>query len=139
MSAFENATRFFHACEGLEGWPGCQSLVADGAGFVAQSEPLVDISTVEGYCEWMEGLGKGPLSGCSYDLHSASWDEAKRTALFFATFNGTHGGDGGPVPATGKSTSSHYVYAITMDSDDKVSHMVKIWNAPWALGELGWT
>ncbi len=139
MSAFDNATRFFHACESLEGWAGCQDMVADGASFVAQSEPLVDVSTVEGYCEWMAGLGKGPLAGCSYDLHTASWDEGSRTALFFATFNGTHSGDGGPVPATGQATKSHYVYALTMDSDDKVSHMVKIWNAPWALGELGWT
>ena len=139
MSAFENATRFVHACEGLEGWAGCQALTAEGASFNAQSEPLVDISTVEAYCEWMAGLGKGPLAGCSYDLHNSAWDEGSRTALFFATFNGTHSGDGGPVPATGKSTRSHYVYALTMDSDDKVSHMVKIWNAPWALGELGWT
>ena len=139
MSAFDNATRFFHACESLQGWTGCRDMVADGASFLAQSEPLVDISTVEGYCEWMAGLGNGPLAGSGYDLHSSAWDEGSRTALFFATFNGTHSSDGGPVAATGKSTQSHYVYALTMDSDDKVNHMVKIWNAPWALGELGWT
>ena len=138
MSAYENATAFFHACEGLQGWEGCRQYVADGAGFAAQSEPLVDIDSVQGYCEWMAGLGNGPLSGCSYDLHAAAWDEANQTALFFATFNGRHGGEGGPVPATGQQTHSHYVYALKVDAEGKVSHMTKVWNAPWALKELGW-
>ena len=138
MSALRTATDFFHACEGLQGWAGCSQYVADQAGFVGQCEPLVDIDTVEGYCEWMAGLGKGPLEGCSYDLHSSAWDEDSRCALFFATFNGTHVGEGGPVPPTGKSTASHYVYIVQMDADDKVSGLTKVWNAPWALAELGW-
>ena len=135
----DSARRFFEACETGQGWNACQEFCVPGATFSSQTGALAGISTLEGYCEWMAGLGKGPLAGCSYDLHTASWDESSRTALFFATFNGTHTGDGGPVPATGKATKSHYVYALTMNSDDKVSHMVKIWNAPWALGELGWT
>ena len=138
MSAYENATAFFHACEGLQGWAGCQQYVAEGAGFIAQSEPLVDIDSVEGYCDWMAGLGNGPLAGCSYDIHAAAWDAGSQTAIFFATFNGKHVGEGGPVPATGQETQSHYVYAITMNADDKVSRMTKVWNAPWALKELGW-
>jgi hypothetical protein len=139
MNSFDNACSFFHACEGLQGWQGCREWVADGAAFVAQSEPLVDVDTVEAYCEWMAGLGRGPLAGCSYDLHASAWDDAAKTALFFATFNGRHGGDGGPVPATGKETHSHYVYALRMDDAGKVVHMTKIWNAPWAMAELGWS
>ena len=138
MSAFETATAFFHACEGLDGWAGCRQYVAENAAFSAQSEPLVDISLVEDYCEWMAGLGNGPLHGCGYAIHSSAWDEDNRTALFFATFNGKHTGEGGPVPATQGETHSHYVYALTMDEDDKVCAMTKIWNAPWALKELGW-
>ncbi|MEH6587928.1 MAG: hypothetical protein V7720_15320 [Halioglobus sp.] len=138
MTAFATATAFFHACESLEGWQGCEQYVAENAVFSAQSEPLVDISLVEGYCEWMAGLGNGPLAGCGYSIHSSAWDEDNRTALFFATFNGMHSGEGGPVPATNKETHSHYVYAITMDDDNKVCAMTKIWNAPWALKELGW-
>lgn len=138
MSAYDNACAFFHACEGLQGWDGCQQYVAPGASFAAQSEPLVNIDSVEGYCEWMAGLGKGPLHGCGYDLHAAAWDEGNRTALFFATFTGKHVGEGGPVDATGQETKSHYVYALVMDNDDKVRAMTKVWNAPWALKELGW-
>jgi hypothetical protein len=138
MSAFENATEFFHACESLKGWDGCQQYVAQNAGFTAQSEPLVDIASVEDYCNWMAGLGGGPLKGCHYEINSGSYDESTGTALFFGTFHGTHTGDGGPVDATGQATVSHYVYALKMDDDNKVAHMTKIWNAPWALRELGW-
>ena len=66
-------------------------------------------------------------------------DETTRNATFFATYNATHTGEGGPVPPTGKSTLSHYVYIVTMDESDKVSAMTKVWNAPWAMKELGWT
>lgn len=138
MTAMQTASDFFHACEGLGGWEACKPYVADHAGFSAQCEPLVDIDTVEGYCEWMAGLGRGPLQGCSYEVHSSAWDETSRCAIFFATFTGTHVGEGGPLPPTGKTTHSHYVYVVQMDGDDKVCRLTKIWNAPWALGELGW-
>lgn len=138
MSAFENATKFFHACETLEGWDGCKGYVAPGATFYAQSEPLTDIDSVEAYCEWMAGLGKGPLNGCSYKLHSSSYDEANRTATFVATLTATHVGEGGPVPPTNQKTNADYVYALTMNDDGKVAKMRKVWNAPWTLKELGW-
>ena len=138
MSAFDDATRFFHACESLQGWEGCKPYVAPGASFRAQCEPLIDVTTVEGYTEWMAGVGKGPLRGCRYDLHTVAWDEANRTATFFATFTGRHVGEGGPVAPTNKETNTDYVYVLTMNDDGKVARMVKIWNAPWALKELGW-
>ena len=138
MNAFDNATKFFHACETLQGWEGCRDYVAPDAAFQAQCEPLVEVDSVQAYCDWMAGLGSGPLEGCSYKLHSASYDEASRTAMFFATFTATHVGDGGPVAPTMKQTNTDYVYALTMNADGKVGKMCKIWNAPWALKELGW-
>jgi hypothetical protein len=106
--------------------------------FEAQSEPLIDITSVKDYCQWMAGFGNITAPGATYDLHAANYDEQTRTAMFFATYNAKHTGDGGPVPPTGKETHSHYVYALTMNADDKVEKMIKIWNAPWALKELGW-
>ena len=138
MSAFENATCFFHACETLQGWDGCRQYVAPDAPFAAQSEPLVDVKTVEAYTEWMAGIGNGPLEGCSYDLHTSAWDDRSQTATFFATFKARHVGDGGPVPPTNKETSTDYVYVLTMNGDGKVAKMTKVWNAPWCLKELGW-
>ena len=57
---------------------------------------------------------------------------------FFATFRGTHVGDGGPVEPTQQQTNSEYVYVVGMNEEGKVANMCKIWNAPWALAELGW-
>jgi hypothetical protein len=139
MGAFENAKKFFEACETPAGWKGCQDYVADGAEFSAQCQPLLDIHTVEGYCEWMLGFGGTTAPGARYDLHTASYDDETRTAIFFGTYHARHTGEGGPVPPTNKETHTDYVYALTMDSDDKVARMVKIWNAPWALAELGWS
>jgi hypothetical protein len=138
MSAFENAKLFFEACESLKGWAGCEQYVAPGATFEAQCEPLTDVRTVEAYCEWMRGFGTVTAPGCSYDLHACGFDADTSTALFFATFHGRHTGEGGPVSPTQKETHTHYVYALTMNSEGKVSRMVKVWNAPWAMRELGW-
>ena len=56
----------------------------------------------------------------------------------YAVFHATHTGEGGPVPPTGKSTSTDYVYVMEFQGG-KISHMTKIWNAGWAMRELGWT
>ncbi|MEH6589844.1 MAG: hypothetical protein V7746_06310 [Halioglobus sp.] len=138
MTPFETASAFFHACESLEGWAGCSQYVADNAPFSAQSEPIADVNTVEDYCDWMAGLGSVPLKGCRYDLLSSAYDEANSTAIFVGRFHGTHVGEGGPVPATHKTTASDYVYSVAMNGEGKVCKMTKIWNAPWALNELGW-
>jgi hypothetical protein len=138
MATFDNAKKFFAACEAAKGWAGCEQYVAENAVFEAQSEPLIDITSVKDYCQWMAGFGNITAPGATYDLHASNYDEQTRTAMFFATYNAKHTGDGGPVPPTGKETHSHYVYALTMNADDKVEKMIKIWNAPWALKELGW-
>ena len=137
MTAFENAKKFFDACEAPKGWAGCKEYVAENASFFAQSEPLTEINTVEAYCDWMYGFG-AIAPGATYDLHASAYDEENGKAMFFATYNAKHTGEGGPVPPTQKETHSHYVYVLTMNADNKVETMVKIWNAPWALNELGW-
>ncbi len=138
MSAMENATNFFHACDSAKGWDECSQYVAEGASFHAQSEPLVDITTIEGYANWMAGFGENVVPGSSYEIHSSAYDDASKTAIFFATFTGKHTGDGGPIPPTNKETNTHYVYILSMNEDDKIAKMQKVWNAPWALKELGW-
>lgn len=138
MSAFDNATKFFHACESVQGWSECSQYVEPGATFVAQSEPLTEIKSVEEYVDWMTAFGEKIAPDCSYELHSSAYDEATRTAVFFATFTGTHTGDGGPIPPTNKQTNTHYVYIFTMNGEGKIAKMHKVWNAPWAMKELGW-
>ncbi len=138
MTAFENATKFFIACEAPADWAGCQPYVAEGTIFTAQSEPLVEIATVQAYCEWMYGFGTITAPGATYDLHASAYDEQTRTAIFFATYHAKHTGEGGPVPPPDKETHTDYVYFLTMNAENKVERMVKVWNAPWAMRELGW-
>ena len=73
-----------------------------------------------------------------YEQKSFAVDEQRNNVTAFAVFHGTHTGEGGPVPPTQKETHSHYVYVLTMNAENKVEKMVKIWNAPWAMKELGW-
>ena len=138
MSRFENAKKFFDACETGAGWDGCKEFVADGATFLAQAEALAEVKTVETYCDWMKGLVHDIAPGATYDLHASAYDEETSTAIFFAVFRGKHTGEGGPVLPTGKETNSEYVYVLTMDDSGKVAKMVKVWNDGWALKELGW-
>ena len=138
MSAFENAQKFFEACEAPMGWDGCKAYVADGASFSCQAGALAGIDSVQAYCDWMKGLVGGPLPDGRYTLHSSAWDAGTNTATFVATFHGTHKGDGGPVPPTNKATNSDYVYTLKMDGEGKVARMTKIWNDAYALAELGW-
>lgn len=138
MSAFENAKQFLDACDNAAGWNGCKEFVADGATFSSQAEPLVGINTVEAYTEWAKGFGTVTAPGATYTLNAGGYDESTNTAVFFCTFHATHTGEGGPVDPTGRTTITHYVYALTMNDDGKVASMIKVWNAPWAMAELGW-
>ena len=138
MPGFENATNFFHTCESVKGWDECSQYVEPDASLAAQCEPLVDIKTVEEYVNWMTNFCETIAPGGSYKLHSSAWDDTERTAIFFATYTLCHTADGGPVPPTNKETNTDYVYILTMNDDDKVRKMQKVWNAPWAMRELGW-
>jgi hypothetical protein len=138
MTPPDNATRFFHACESVQGWDACSQFVAPGAKFKAQSEPLVDIKTIEEYVNWMTDFCNNIAPGGSYELHSSAYDDVSKTAVFFATYTLTHTGDGGPVPPTHKETNTHYVYVFYMNDEGNIRSMQKVWNAPWAMRELGW-
>ena len=93
-----------------------QAIRSSRRSFSAQSS-LVDVKTVQGYSDWMMGFGTTTAKGYSYDLHASAYDEKSKTALFFATFTGSHVGEGGPVPPTHKTTNTHYVYVLTMNGD----------------------
>lgn len=133
----ETARQFFEACETGKGWAGCQAFCAPGATFRAQAEPLADVRTLEAYTEWMKGLLRFMPDG-RYELKSFATDEARQNVSAYGVFSGTHSADGGPLPPTGKRTETDYVYVMEF-ADGKIRHMIKIWNAPWAMKELGWT
>jgi predicted ester cyclase len=132
----ETAREFFEACESGKGWDACKVYCTSTATFDAQAEPLADTKTLQAYAEWMKGLLTFIPDG-RYVLKSFATDHARKSVSAFALFSGTHTGEGGPLPPTGKSTNTDYVYVMEFEGD-KIRHMTKIWNSGWALKELGW-
>ena len=136
MSMSETAMKFFDACETGKGWEVCREWCADGATFSCQAGALAEVTTLEGYTEWMKGL-LTPVPDGRYELKAFAADEERRTVLAFAVFHGTQTGEGGPVPPTGKTVAAEYVYSMNFDGS-KISHMTKIWNDGHSLQQLGW-
>ena len=135
-SITHTARAFFDACETGKGWAECNAYCQPDASFAAQAEPLADMQTLQQYTDWMMGMFALIPDG-RYAVKSFAADDERNNVCVYAVFSGTHSGDGGPMPPTGKSTSTDYVYMMEFE-DGKISHMTKIWNAGWAMKELGW-
>ena len=132
----ETALAFYHACESGAGWAGCAEFCHADASFSAQASAIAEMKTLEAYCDWMKGVVT-ILPDAGYDLRAAGADEENDRVAIYGIFSGTHTGEGGPVPPTGKKTKSDYVYVADM-RDGKVAHVTKIWNGGWAFDQLGW-
>ena len=130
------AEAFFVACETGKGWEACSTYCTPDASFSAQAEPLLGITTLAGYTNWMEGA-MGIFPDGRYELKSFAVDEARQNVAAFAIFHATHTGEGGPVPPTGKSMSTDYVYVMQFEGG-KIVHMTKVWNAGLAMKAIGW-
>jgi predicted ester cyclase len=130
------AEGFFDACETGKGWAVCKSYCAPNATFSAQASPLADVKTLEEYTEWMKGI-LTVFPEARYELKSFATDESRNNVVAYAVFHATHTGQGGPVPPTGLSMSTDYVYVMQFQGE-KISQMTKVWNAELALKEIGW-
>jgi predicted ester cyclase len=132
----DTAERFFDACETGSGWQGCQQYCHPGATFAAQTGALAGMDTLEAYTEWMKGL-LTPLPDGVAEVRSFAVDDVRDNVAVFGVFRGTHTGEGGPVPPTGKSVAADYVYVMDFDGN-RIRHMTKIWNDGVTLRQLGW-
>ena len=130
------AEAFFEACETGKGWEVCKTYCAPHATFSAQAEPLLDVKTLAEYTDWMKGI-LTVLPDARYEVKSFAVDSARNNVAAYAIFYGTHTGQGGPVPPTGRRTATDYVYVMQFEAG-RISHMDKIWNAGLALKDLGW-
>ena len=136
MAIKETAWKFFEACETGKGGEVCKHWCHAGATFSCQAGALADVTTAAAYADWMKGI-LGPLPDGRYELKAFSSDEERNTVTAAAVFHGTHTGEGGPVPPTGKAAASDYVYVFDFNGE-KISHVTKVWNDLPALQSLGW-
>jgi predicted ester cyclase len=104
--------------------------------FTAQAAALTGVDTLQAYTDWMKGFFT-LAPDARYEVKAFAVDEGRNKAIAYAVFFGTHTGEGGPLPPTGKKTESDYVYVMEFVGDC-VSHMTKIWNDGYALKQLGW-
>ncbi len=132
----ETAERFFDACETGKGWEACKTYCHPDATFSAQADALAGVTTVESYTEWMKGLFT-PMPDGRYELRSFAVDEGRKNVIAYAVFSGTHTGEGGPVPPTGKHVAADYVYVMAFDGD-RITHLTKIWNDGVTMKQVGW-
>ena len=95
------AEAFFEACETGKGWEVCSAYCTPNATFSAQAEPLLDMKTLAQYTDWMKGI-LTVLPDARYELRSFATDIARNNVAAYGIFYGTHTGQGGPVPPTGR-------------------------------------
>jgi ketosteroid isomerase-like protein len=127
MSNFTaTAQSFFDACETGKAWAGCQQYCTPDATFSSQADPLVNITTLSAYCDWMRDL-LTVLSNVNYEIKSFGTDTTRHNVAAFGVFTGTHFVDGVPSP-NGKKVVADYVYVMQF-TNDKISHMTKIWHS----------
>lgn len=136
MSNLEAARAFFDACETGQGWDVCKQWCHPSATFSGQADALADVTTVEGYTEWMKGL-LVPIPDGHYEMTSFAEDAERGNVIGAAVFHGTHTVDAGTGAPTGKTVAADYVYVMDFEGG-KISHMVKIWNDVHSLKQLGW-
>ncbi len=130
------AGKFFEACETGKGWDGCKAYCKPDATFAAQAEPLLGVKSLSEYADWMKGLMTF-MPDAQYAIKSFATDEERNNVSAYGVFTATHTGQGGPLPPTGKKTTTDYVYVMEFEGD-KITHMTKIWHAGLAMKELGW-
>ena len=132
----DTAQRFFDTCETGKGWDGCAQYCHPDATFAAQADALTGMTSLEDYTEWMKGLLVIVPDGTA-EVRSFAVDEARDSVAAFGVFRGTHTGEGGPVPPTGRSAEADYVYVMVFDGG-RIRHMTKIWNDAITMRQLGW-
>ncbi len=132
----EKAEQFVDACDSGKGWETCRQYCHPQATFLVQADALGGVDTLEAYTEWAKGL-LTPMPDGSYELRSFAVDEDRNNVAAYGVFRGTHTGEGGPVPPTGKRVESDYVYIMEFEGD-RIRHMTKVWNDGVGLKQLGW-
>ncbi|HBO6052665.1 ester cyclase [Pseudomonas aeruginosa] len=132
----ETAMSFFEVCESGKGWQECRRYCHENAAFNVQAQSLEHLKSVETYSESIPHLME-ILPDAHFELINVATDECRQTVIAYARFFGTHTGISEPIPATGKSLSSDYVFIMKM-KDGKVAEVTKVWNDGHAAVQLGW-
>ncbi len=130
------ALQFTEANDAGEGWDTCRAFCQPGATFAFKGALLRGIDTVEAYTEWIKA-NQQTFPDFGGDVGAVGVDEARGCVLVYGANWGTHTGEGGPVPPTGKRFEVEGVNVITF-AGDKIRHMTLVVNEAAIAEQLGW-
>ena len=117
----ETARSFFDACEEGRAGKGAARSVMRMRRFRRRPNRLPMFTRCAGYTEWMKGI-TSVLPDSSYVVKAFATDAERNSVSGFGVFSGTHTGEGGPVPPTGKRASADYVYVMEFDGPKDQAH-----------------
>jgi hypothetical protein len=109
-SIVETAERF-PSLRVRSGLGGMSAVLPSTRDFSAQAAALEGVDSLEAYTEWMKGLFT-PLPDRRAEVRSFAVDEKRNKVSVYGVFHGTHTGECGPVPPTGKSAAADCVCDI---------------------------
>lgn len=138
MMVLDNALGFFHACESAQGWAGCQAYVAENATFHSAALSYAEMGTLKDYCEQIRQVFTTVFAGSTYELAAHAYDADSGKVLLQGTSYARHTGEGGPVPANEQQATIPFAYVMTMDADNRIAHLEKIYDEVSGRRQLGW-
>lgn len=132
----DTAVEWFEALETAKGWAGTAPYCHNDATISVQADSLADIETMEDFSNFIKD-GLSVMTDGGHEIKAVATNEKENQVIIFARGWGTHTKEGGPVPPTGKSMETEYVYILTFDGG-KIRHLNKVWNDVWSMSRLGW-
>ena len=130
------ALQFTEANDAGGGWDACRAFCHPGATFAFQGELLGGIDTVEAYTDWIKG-NQQTFPDFGGDVRAVGVDEERHCVMVYGANWGTHSGEGGPVPPTGKRFEVEGVNVISFH-DGKIRHMTLVVSDAAIAKQLGW-
>ena len=132
----DTALGFIRDVEAGKGWAVCRQYAHPDATFSSQAESFAGIDTVAGYAEAMT-QSFVPFPDYGGDVRSCGVDDEHRHVIVYGRSWGTHTGEGGPVPATGKRFEIDAVGVMEFDGD-LIRHLTVVVDGASMARQLGW-
>lgn len=132
----DTALQFIQDVEAGKGWAACRQYCHPDAAFSSQTGNFAGIDTVEGYAEAMKA-SFATFPDYGGDVRSCGVDDQRRHVIVYGRSWGTHTGEGGPVPPTGKRFEIDAVGVMAFDGD-LIRHLTVVADGASVAQQLGW-
>lgn len=140
MSTMQQAAeRFMLGVKPGQGWEAWQPFCHPDATFRKLGTSSVGMEVHDSLREFAESTKAlvALFPDLREELRSLAIDEARQIAIAYLVIKGTHTGEGGPVPPTGKAFEVDAVYVMSFDGD-RLRHLTMVMNDLVVDKQLGW-